>query len=82
MHRRHPEWNTLHPAPGSGCLAAGSGGHRGLAALLDELQQVISTEGADTQLVLSEVERLTTEVEGHLTYEEEQLIPILDAATP
>jgi len=29
-----------------------------------------------------EVERLTAELESHLTYEEEQLIPILDASTP
>jgi hypothetical protein len=29
--------------------------------------------------VLGEVERLTEELEGHLVYEEEQLIPLLDA---
>ncbi|MFI0710191.1 nitroreductase/quinone reductase family protein [Streptomyces inhibens] len=54
--------------------------HEKLAVLLAELQRVISTEGADPQLVLSEVERLTDEVERHLTYEEEQLIPVFDGA--
>jgi hypothetical protein len=29
----------------------------------------------------TEVDRLTTELEGHLDYEEEKLIPVLDAAT-
>ncbi len=53
--------------------------HEKIAALLDDLQRVIADRGAGPQAVLSEVERLTTELEGHLTYEEEQLIPILDA---
>lgn len=56
--------------------------HQKIAALLDDLQQVISADGADPLLVLPEVERLTCELESHLTYEEEQLIPILDASTP
>lgn len=56
--------------------------HQKIAALLDDLQGVISTDGADPQLVLPEVERLTDELESHLTYEEEQLIPILDAPSP
>lgn len=56
--------------------------HQKIASLLDDLQEVISTGGADPQRVLPEVERLTDELESHLTYEEEQLIPILDAATP
>jgi deazaflavin-dependent oxidoreductase (nitroreductase family) len=55
--------------------------HRKIAALLDDLREVISTDGADPLLVLPEVERLTDELESHLTYEEEQLIPILDAST-
>ncbi|GAA3131525.1 nitroreductase/quinone reductase family protein [Planomonospora alba] len=56
--------------------------HRKIAALLDELQRVVSADGADRLLVLSEVERLTEEVERHLAYEEEQLIPVLDAPAP
>jgi iron-sulfur cluster repair protein YtfE (RIC family) len=55
--------------------------HRTIAALLKDLQQVISTDGADSLAVLREVERLTDELENHLTYEEEQLIPILDTPT-
>ncbi|GAA1286802.1 cation-binding protein [Planotetraspora silvatica] len=54
--------------------------HRTIAALVDELRKVVSAEGADPLLVLPQVERLTDELELHLTYEEEQLIPILDAS--
>ncbi|MBB2914620.1 deazaflavin-dependent oxidoreductase (nitroreductase family) [Streptosporangium becharense] len=53
--------------------------HERIAALLGDLQKVISADDADPALTLSEVERLTDELESHLTYEEEQLIPILDA---
>jgi deazaflavin-dependent oxidoreductase (nitroreductase family) len=56
--------------------------HQKIGALLDDLQEVISADGADPLLVLSEVERLTDELESHLAYEEEQLIPILDASAP
>nr|BFE98594.1 nitroreductase/quinone reductase family protein [Streptoalloteichus tenebrarius] len=53
--------------------------HQRIAALLEELQRVISTPHADRERVLAEVDRLTADLEAHLTYEEEQLIPILDA---
>ena len=53
--------------------------HERIAALLDDLQKVVSSGTADPLLVVAEVERLTVELESHLTYEEEQLIPILDA---
>ncbi|MFD0730771.1 nitroreductase/quinone reductase family protein [Planotetraspora mira] len=53
--------------------------HQTIAALVEELREVISAEGSDPLLVLPQVERLTDELESHLTYEEEQLIPILDA---
>ncbi|GAA3448159.1 nitroreductase/quinone reductase family protein [Planomonospora venezuelensis] len=53
--------------------------HQRVAVLLDELQKAVSAEGADPQAVLSEVERLAGELEAHLAYEEEQLIPVLDA---
>ncbi|WP_372495117.1 hemerythrin domain-containing protein [Micromonospora phytophila] len=55
--------------------------HRQIAALVARLQQVISATDADPVTVRREVERLTAEVEDHLTYEEEQLIPVLDAPT-
>ncbi|MBG0818542.1 nitroreductase/quinone reductase family protein [Planomonospora sp. ID82291] len=54
--------------------------HQKIADLLEELQRVLSGEGADPKTVLSEVERLADELEAHLDYEEEQLIPILDGA--
>ncbi|MEU8206526.1 nitroreductase/quinone reductase family protein [Streptosporangium sp. NPDC049046] len=53
--------------------------HEKIAALVEELRDVISTEGADPLPVLPEVERLTDELERHLAYEEEQLLPILGA---
>ncbi|MGW7519885.1 nitroreductase/quinone reductase family protein [Streptomyces sp. NPDC054796] len=52
--------------------------HARVAVLLEELQRVISTADADPARVLADVERLTEELEAHLTYEEEQLIPVLD----
>ncbi|MER5183004.1 nitroreductase/quinone reductase family protein [Streptomyces sp. NPDC002896] len=69
--QRHPEL-----APTMDRLRAE---HQKVAELLADLRQVVSAEGADPQLVLREVERLTDELEAHLTYEEEQLIPLLDA---
>ncbi|GAA2688419.1 nitroreductase/quinone reductase family protein [Nonomuraea recticatena] len=53
--------------------------HHTVAALIEELQQVVSAADADPAQVLAEVDRLIDAVESHLTYEEEQLIPILDA---
>ncbi|KOG43861.1 nitroreductase/quinone reductase family protein [Streptomyces decoyicus] len=68
--RHHPE---LTPA-----LERMQQEHEKLAVLLDALQQAVSAEGADPRTVLAEVERLTEEVERHLAYEEEQLIPVFD----
>lgn len=56
--------------------------HERVTVLLDELQRLVSGEGADPALVLPEVERLTEELERHLTHEEEALIPVLDALPP
>lgn len=51
--------------------------HRTIAALVDELQQVINDDMADHDRLTTEVDRLCAELEGHLRYEEEQLIPLL-----
>ncbi|OKK07939.1 cation-binding protein [Streptomyces sp. CB03234] len=53
--------------------------HEQIAALLADLKKVVSDTEADPPHVLTEVERLTDELEAHLVYEEEQLIPLLDA---
>ncbi|WP_033322276.1 nitroreductase/quinone reductase family protein [Streptomyces yerevanensis] len=57
--------------------------HEQIAALTEELKTVIDTADPESEggitLVHKEVERLTDALEAHLTYEEEQLIPILDA---
>jgi hemerythrin-like domain-containing protein len=51
--------------------------HERIAVLLADLQQVITDVDADPARVLADVERLTGELESHLTYEEEQLLPLL-----
>ncbi|MBB5953505.1 deazaflavin-dependent oxidoreductase (nitroreductase family) [Saccharothrix tamanrassetensis] len=51
--------------------------HERVAQLLDELRAVVSGDGGDD--LLERVDGLIAELEAHLTYEEEQLIPLLDA---
>lgn len=53
--------------------------HQRIEALTAELKEVISGESVDAALALADVERLTDALERHLDYEEEQLIPLLDA---
>lgn len=53
--------------------------HEQVAVLLADLQRVVSTETTDTAHVQAEVERLAEALEQHLRYEEESLIPVLDA---
>jgi deazaflavin-dependent oxidoreductase (nitroreductase family) len=69
---RHPE-----AAP---ALARLRHEHERIAGLVEELRRTVTAENADPAAARAEVERLTTELEAHLTYEEEQLIPLLDAA--
>lgn len=54
--------------------------HGRIAALLDELRRVVTADGTEPALVQADVGRLTEQLEAHLAYEEEQLIPVLDAA--
>ncbi|GAA5008243.1 nitroreductase/quinone reductase family protein [Streptomyces siamensis] len=54
--------------------------HERIAELLEELRRVVADPGTGPGRVRSDVERLTTALEAHLTYEEEHLIPLL--ATP
>ncbi|MFF7073661.1 nitroreductase/quinone reductase family protein [Streptomyces pseudovenezuelae] len=67
---RHPE-----AAPALDRLRAE---HEHIAALVEELRRTLS--GTDLDSVRTEVERLTTELEAHLAYEEEQLLPLLAEA--
>ncbi|GAA2423573.1 nitroreductase/quinone reductase family protein [Streptomyces macrosporus] len=55
--------------------------HERIAVLVEDLRTVVSAADADPARVLPEVERLTAELEDHLAYEEEWLIPVLDAPT-
>ncbi|GCB48128.1 nitroreductase/quinone reductase family protein [Streptomyces sp. NL15-2K] len=54
--------------------------HERIAELVEELRRTVTAENADPATARAEVERLTAELEAHLTYEEEQLIPLLAAA--
>ncbi|MET7979075.1 nitroreductase/quinone reductase family protein [Streptomyces mirabilis] len=57
--------------------------HERIAELIEELRRAVGERPADPTRVLPEVVRLTQELEAHLAYEEEQLIPALEAvATP
>ncbi|EKX65337.1 nitroreductase family deazaflavin-dependent oxidoreductase [Streptomyces ipomoeae] len=69
---RHPE---LSPA-----LTRLRDEHEHIAALVEALRQAVTTtENADPAAVLHEVERIIVDLEAHLAYEEEQLIPALEA---
>ncbi|MFI6711391.1 nitroreductase/quinone reductase family protein [Nonomuraea sp. NPDC050478] len=56
--------------------------HEEIARLLEELQRLVAGEHTDRAAVSAEVDRLTAQVEAHLDYEEENLIPILNANAP
>ncbi|MFI9171750.1 nitroreductase/quinone reductase family protein [Streptomyces lincolnensis] len=70
---RHPE-----AAP---ALARLREEHERIAALAEDLRRAVTAEDTDRATARAEVERLTAELEAHLTYEEEQLIPLLDTVT-
>jgi deazaflavin-dependent oxidoreductase (nitroreductase family) len=52
--------------------------HETIARLLDELRTLLAADDIPPQDLLGEVNRLTGEVEAHLDYEEEQLVPLLN----
>ncbi|MEW1829062.1 nitroreductase family deazaflavin-dependent oxidoreductase [Streptomyces sp. NPDC088196] len=54
--------------------------HERIAVLVEKLRETL-TSTTDPAAVRAEVERLTTALEAHLTYEEEELIPLFDTAT-
>ncbi|GGM23429.1 cation-binding protein [Micromonospora sonchi] len=54
------------------------GEHRRVAELVAQLQQTVNAESADRDQVRAQVARLVADLEAHLAYEEEQLIPVLD----
>ena len=54
--------------------------HEQIAELVEKLREAITDKDANPTAVRAEVNRLTTALEAHLTYEEEELIPLFDAA--
>lgn len=55
--------------------------HERIAELMEDLREAITTKDAHPAAVRAEVNRLTTALEAHLTYEEEELIPLFDTAS-
>ncbi|MGK5740641.1 nitroreductase/quinone reductase family protein [Micromonospora sp. URMC 103] len=53
--------------------------HVRVAALVDRLRAVVGDQDTDPAEVRRQVDQLTDELERHLAYEEEQLVPVLDA---
>lgn len=52
--------------------------HRTVAAILEELQRLLAdVSTADAHRFHSELQRMSTELQAHLAYEEENLIPIM-----
>lgn len=52
--------------------------HEVVARLLARLQALLAGDGLDHAALVAEVDLLTAELEAHLDYEEEQLVPILN----
>ncbi|TDC20767.1 nitroreductase family deazaflavin-dependent oxidoreductase [Streptomyces sp. 8K308] len=53
--------------------------HERIASLVEELRAIVTAEHSAPGFALATVDRLTTELESHLAYEEQELIPLLDA---
>ena len=53
--------------------------HERIAELVEDLRETL-TSTTDPAVVRAEVERLTAALEAHLTYEEEELVPLFDTA--
>lgn len=56
--------------------------HVAIARLIDELQAVVQGDSDEHVDLLGTVDRLISELEAHLDYEEEHLVPVLNAAAP
>ena len=54
--------------------------HKAIAVLVDQLKEVLASTGVDPAALRAEVDRLITELEGHLDYEEQHLVPVLNAS--
>ncbi|MFE6285577.1 nitroreductase/quinone reductase family protein [Streptomyces sp. NPDC057877] len=81
-HHTHEDLGMLpfladrHPQAASAVARLGEE-HEKIAVLIEDLRHAVTSE--DPATARTEVERLTVALEAHLTYEEEQLIPLLDA---
>jgi deazaflavin-dependent oxidoreductase (nitroreductase family) len=69
---RHPETAPV--------LARLGEEHERIAALVAQLRRALADEDLDPAAARAEVKRLTRDLEAHLAYEEEELVPLLDAS--
>jgi deazaflavin-dependent oxidoreductase (nitroreductase family) len=53
--------------------------HKAIAVLIDRLKELLASTDTEPATLRDEVDRLITELEGHLAYEEQNLVPILNA---
>ncbi|MBV2362050.1 nitroreductase/quinone reductase family protein [Streptomonospora nanhaiensis] len=63
-------------------IARLSAEHKAIERLLERLQDLLGGAEPTTGALAEEVDRLITELEAHLDYEEEQLVPILNSFAP
>ncbi len=54
------------------------GEHRRVAELVGQLQAAVTADNTDRDQVRAQVAQLVADLEAHLAYEEEQLMPVLD----
>jgi hemerythrin-like domain-containing protein len=54
--------------------------HQAIALLVDELKAALAAADRDPATLLAEVNRLIADLEAHLAYEEQNLVPVLNAA--
>ncbi|MDA0566210.1 nitroreductase/quinone reductase family protein [Streptomonospora sp. S1-112] len=63
-------------------IARLSAEHKTIERLLDRLRDLLAGAEPDKGTLAEEVDHLITQLEAHLDYEEEQLVPILNRFTP
>jgi hemerythrin-like domain-containing protein len=70
LERQYPELDEV--------LARLRAEHVTVQRLLEELRALLAAADVDPDVLLSEVDRLIQELEAHLDYEEQYLVPLLN----
>lgn len=56
--------------------------HKAIKLLVDELGELLARPAPDREALVAEVDRLISDLDSHLTYEEQNVVPVLNAAAP